>query len=72
MLVCHCRTVSDREVRAAIASGARTVGEVARECGAGGACGGCRFAVQDLLATGANDTSAMARHDGALTVTAAA
>jgi bacterioferritin-associated ferredoxin len=72
MLVCHCRAVSDREVRAAIDDGARTLGQVARRCGAGGACGGCRFALRDLLATGGGDALTPARQDDALTVTAAA
>jgi bacterioferritin-associated ferredoxin len=72
MLVCHCRTVSDREVRAAIECGARTVGAVARQCGAGGACGGCRFALRDLLERCAGDTPVPSCHDDALTVTAAA
>ena len=72
MLVCHCRTVSDREVRAAIDSGVRTVGQVARECGAGGACGGCRFAVRDLLASCGGDRARRPCNDDELTVTAAA
>ncbi len=72
MLVCHCRTVSDRDVQAAIDRGARTVGQVARDCGAGGECGGCRFALRSLLSARADDTSARPCHEDALTVTTAA
>jgi bacterioferritin-associated ferredoxin len=49
MLICHCRVVTDRVIRAAIASGARTPAEVARFCRAGTGCNGCRYAVRELL-----------------------
>ena len=49
MIVCHCRAVTDREIRNAIQCGARTPRAIARACGAGGRCGGCREAVVDLL-----------------------
>ena len=49
MLLCHCRGVSDRVIRTAIAYGARCPEEVAAACGAGRDCGGCRPAVEDLL-----------------------
>jgi bacterioferritin-associated ferredoxin len=41
MYVCSCHAVSDRTVRAAIASGAATVEEVTERCRAGGRCGSC-------------------------------
>jgi bacterioferritin-associated ferredoxin len=40
MYVCHCRGVTDRTINAAIASGAGTVEQIARRCGAGADCGG--------------------------------
>jgi len=49
MLVCHCNGVSEREVERAIASGACTHRAVARACGAGGLCGGCRPLIDELL-----------------------
>ena len=49
MLLCHCRAVSDREIRTAIACGARCPDEVSEACGAGSGCGGCLAAVEDLL-----------------------
>jgi bacterioferritin-associated ferredoxin len=50
MFVCSCRAVSDRTVAAVIASGARTVEEIARRCGAGAQCGGCWPELERLLA----------------------
>jgi len=51
MLVCHCRRVNDRAVKATVAAGARTVPDVAARCGAGTRCGGCWPAIDQLLAT---------------------
>jgi len=50
MFVCHCRAVSDGEIREAIAAGARDLEEVGRSCGAGITCGGCCPLIQELLA----------------------
>lgn len=47
--VCLCNGVSDRKVRKAIARGATTVDELARTCGAGSGCGGCRPELEQLL-----------------------
>ena len=54
MIVCHCRAVSDREVRAAIAGGddrpyVLDVDDVTQVCGAGGDCGGCHALITALL-----------------------
>jgi len=49
MLLCSCQAVSDRTIRAAIASGARTPQEIAAKCGAGARCGGCWPALQELV-----------------------
>ena len=49
MIVCHCRSVTDREVRRAVIDGARTAEEVADACGAGTDCGCCRAGVEELL-----------------------
>jgi bacterioferritin-associated ferredoxin len=49
VLLCHCRAVSDRVIDCAISCGARTLDDVAAACGAGGACGGCRPAIDELL-----------------------
>jgi bacterioferritin-associated ferredoxin len=50
VIVCHCRVVSDKTIRAEIESGACTVGDVARRCGAATGCGGCRPTIGALLA----------------------
>jgi bacterioferritin-associated ferredoxin len=49
MVLCHCRAVSDHDVRAVIAGGAQTPTQIADRCGAGGDCGSCRPLVEDLL-----------------------
>ena len=72
MVVCHCRGVSDRQVRAAIDDGARTVAEVGARCGAAQECGGCRFTVHDLLTTALEGCPVAVGQDDVLTVTAAA
>jgi bacterioferritin-associated ferredoxin len=53
VFVCHCRVVSDRTIRAAIAAGARDVDQVTAVCGAGAGCGGCAPAIEGLLAEAA-------------------
>jgi bacterioferritin-associated ferredoxin len=50
MLVCHCRRVSDRQIRAAIHSGAHTAEQVSELCGAGAGCGGCVEAIDEIIA----------------------
>ena len=49
MLICSCRAVNDRSIRAAIQAGATTPQELAEMCGAGGECGGCVPALLELL-----------------------
>lgn len=49
MIVCLCRGVSDRTVRALIVAGARTPGEVKKACGAGTDCGKCGAMLTELF-----------------------
>ena len=49
MFVCSCQAVTDRTIKAAIASGARTIDDIATRCGAGARCGGCWPALAELL-----------------------
>ena len=49
MIVCHCKRVTDREVKAAIQDGARCADSVGRACGAGTGCGGCRSSIDELI-----------------------
>ena len=41
MWVCLCKGVTDRQIRVAIAAGARTAAEISAFCRAGTGCGGC-------------------------------
>jgi bacterioferritin-associated ferredoxin len=50
LLVCHCAKVCDRTVRECVDSGARSVEEVGRACGAGTFCGGCIPTIGALVA----------------------
>jgi bacterioferritin-associated ferredoxin len=45
MVLCICRAVTDREIDAAVRSGARSVDAVGACCGAGTDCGACRDAI---------------------------
>lgn len=49
MLVCHCRGVSDRQIKRAVKNGACSLRDVARETGAGMRCGGCRSSVAQVV-----------------------
>jgi bacterioferritin-associated ferredoxin len=50
MIVCHCRVVRDDDVRSEVRLGADSLEAVMDSCGAGTDCGGCRPAVEDLVA----------------------
>ncbi len=41
MIVCICKTVSDRQIRSAASSGATSVRELSRQTGLGTCCGKC-------------------------------
>ena len=49
MIVCLCEGVSEREVKAAIQSGAECLDSVGRKCGAGTCCGGCTDLIKQML-----------------------
>lgn len=49
MLVCHCRGITDRQIRRLVRDGATSTREVARATGAGMRCGGCRSNVKQLV-----------------------
>jgi bacterioferritin-associated ferredoxin len=49
VIVCSCRTVTDRTVDAAIASGAHGIEDLAERCGAGSRCGGCWPELERLI-----------------------
>lgn len=49
MIVCHCKGISDRDIRAAIRAGASTIAAVGARCAAGTGCGGCHATIHELL-----------------------
>lgn len=49
MYVCLCKGVTDAQVRAAAAAGAREVADLSRACEAGAGCGGCHRLLARLL-----------------------
>lgn len=51
MIVCSCRGVSDRTIRAVMATGASTIEELTARCGAAGYCQGCWPELERLLAS---------------------
>lgn len=55
VIVCFCITSNDRDIAAAIATGAHTVEQVGEQCGAGTGCGSCREFIQEMIeASGAD------------------
>lgn len=50
MIVCVCKSVSDRKIRAAIAEGVDSFDELQFEFGVATCCGKCEDAVRDVMA----------------------
>ena len=50
MIVCVCKSVSDRKIRAAIAEGADTFDELQFELGVATCCGKCAESVREVMA----------------------
>jgi len=49
MYICICSAVTDRQIRAAVAAGAASLGDVSMQLGVGAGCGCCREAAQKLI-----------------------
>jgi len=49
MIVCLCHGVTERQIEAHVDSGAPTVREVGRRCGAGTDCGMCRCDIRAIM-----------------------
>lgn len=65
MIVCHCKVVSDRDVHAALADGARSVSAVCRRTGAATDCGACVFTVKAIVCAHHAEDAALIEADGA-------
>jgi bacterioferritin-associated ferredoxin len=65
MVVCHCKAVSDCEVRRAVRAGASHRAEVTRACGAGAVCGGCHPVIEEIVAGEADDSALLGAFQGA-------
>jgi bacterioferritin-associated ferredoxin len=50
MIVCVCKSISDRKIRAAIAEGHGTFDELQFELGVATCCGKCEESVRDVMA----------------------
>ena len=64
MLVCQCNGVSDRTIRRVVRSGASSVRQVARTCGAGSSCGDCALAIRKIIRAEAASTVALETESG--------
>jgi bacterioferritin-associated ferredoxin len=49
VIVCHCKGVSDRAIRAAIHRGAKSCQQVGSACEAGRCCGSCEPLIRQLI-----------------------
>ena len=50
VIVCICRAVSDREIRALVDQGAQSMTEVRAACGVGQCCGKCARQARQVVA----------------------
>lgn len=53
MYVCICNAVTDRQIRSAVANGARSLEDVSMLLGVGAGCGCCREAANELICASA-------------------
>jgi len=64
MYICVCNAVTERQVRACVAAGARTLGDLQFELGVASCCGCCAQTAQEYLPGGAQaDHGAMVEHN---------
>jgi bacterioferritin-associated ferredoxin len=50
VLVCHCHGITESRIRQIARAREPKLREIARSCGAGTGCGGCRPAIRQILA----------------------
>jgi bacterioferritin-associated ferredoxin len=49
MIVCHCKGITDKDIRRAFLEGALTRRDVERLCAAGSECGGCLPLIEKIV-----------------------
>ena len=49
MIVCHCKGITDRDIRRAAGDHRPTRREIGSSCGAGTGCGGCAATIREIL-----------------------
>jgi bacterioferritin-associated ferredoxin len=49
MIICHCRGVTDKQIKKAVREGAKTPQEVCDACGAACHCKTCLPAVEEII-----------------------
>ena len=49
MIVCHCKGVTDREIRRCVRAGVASIEAVSEACGAASGCGGCEPLVSKIV-----------------------
>jgi bacterioferritin-associated ferredoxin len=57
MIICVCKAVSDRHIRAAIEDGADSLRDLTRELGLGSCCGKCVPDAKEILVASRNRCS---------------
>jgi bacterioferritin-associated ferredoxin len=62
MYVCVCHAVTDKEISAVIDAGAHTLEAVIDACCAGGDCGGCHGAIEEMIEAKAEAAPPTRRH----------
>jgi len=67
MYICICNAVTDRQIRAAVAGGVSSLGELSMQLGVGAGCGCCREAAQRVIhdTTCSGDCATCPRHERA-------
>jgi len=55
MIICLCEGVSDKEIRHACQSGARTMDEIRARCGVAAHCGTCQESVRKIARSCGSD-----------------
>ena len=64
MVVCLCKGISDRKIRALVQDGATSVRDIIRTCQAGSDCGSCLCQLKELVAEARKESCASGGSEG--------